>query len=102
MNMMKMMREVQQAQSKLKKVQEELAAREVEGQAGGGVVKVVVHGDGNIVGISIAPEAVDPSDIGLLEDLILSAARSAQESAQKLMADEMGKVAGGLNIPGLG
>ena len=47
-------------------------------------------------------EAVDPSDIGLLEDLILSAARSAQESAQKLMADEMGKVAGGLNIPGLG
>ncbi|MDD8045850.1 MAG: YbaB/EbfC family nucleoid-associated protein [Verrucomicrobiota bacterium] len=102
MNVMKMMREVQQAQSKLKKVQEELAAREVEGQAGGGVVKVVVHGDGNIVGISIAPEAVDPSDIGLLEDLILSAARSAQESAQKLMADEMGKVAGGLNIPGLG
>ena len=102
MNVMKMMREVQQAQSKLKKVQEELAAREVEGQAGSGVVKVVVHGDGNIVGISIAPEAVDPSDIGLLEDLILSAARSAQESAQKLMADEMGKVAGGLNIPGLG
>lgn len=102
MNMMKMMREVQQAQSKLKKVQEELAAREVEGQAGGGVVKVVVHGDGNIVGVSIAPEAVDPSDLGLLEDLILSAARSAQESAQKLMADEMGKVAGGLNIPGLG
>lgn len=102
MNVMKMMREVQQAQSKLNKVQEELAAREVEGQAGGGVVKVVVHGDGNIVGISIAPEAVDPSDIGLLEDLILSAARSAQESAQKLMADEMGKVAGGLNIPGLG
>lgn len=102
MNMMKMMREVQQAQSKLNKVQEELAAREVEGQAGGGVVKVVVHGDGNIVGISIAPEAVDPSDIGLLEDLILSAARSAQESAQKLMADEMRKVAGGLNIPGLG
>ncbi|MDD8052172.1 MAG: YbaB/EbfC family nucleoid-associated protein, partial [Verrucomicrobiota bacterium] len=88
MNVMKMMREVQQAQSKLKKVQEELAAREVEGQAGGGVVKVVVHGDGNIVGISIAPEAVDPSDIGLLEALILSAARSAQESAQKLMADE--------------
>jgi len=102
MNMMKMMREVQQAQSKLKKVQEELAAREVEGQAGGGVVKVVVHGDGNIVGVSIAPEAVDSSDLGLLEDLILSAARSAQESAQKLMADEMGKVAGGLNIPGLG
>jgi DNA-binding YbaB/EbfC family protein len=101
MNMMKMMREVQQAQSRLKKVQEEFTSRKVEGQSGGGVVKVTVNGDGDVLGISISPEAVDPSDIGMLEDLILSAVQSAQENAHKMMKDEMGKVAGGLNIPGL-
>ena len=102
MNVMKMMRDLQQAQSKLASVQEELARREVQSQSGGGVVKVVARGDGTFVSIRIDPQAVDPQDVEMLQDLILSAVNAASEEVRKLMASEMSKVTGGLKIPGMG
>ena len=96
-----LMKQAQKMQADLMKAQEELAAREVEASAGGGMVKLVINGRHEIVSLKIDPEAVDPDDVEMLEDLIVAAFREAEEKISRNSEDEMGKLTGGMNIPGL-
>lgn len=100
-NMNKMMKQVQKMQADMAKMQEELGTRTVESTSGGGVVKVVSNGKQEVVSITIKPEAVDPEDVEMLQDLILAAVNESLRQSQEMVAKEMGKLTGGLNIPGL-
>ena len=97
----KMLKQAQQLQSKMAKMQEELAHKTVEASAGGGMVKVVANGKQQIVSLEIEKEVVDPEDVDMLQDLILAAVNDALARAQEMVSSEMGKLTGGLNIPGL-
>lgn len=97
----KMMKQAQQIQAKMLKLQEELAEKTVETSSGGGMVKVVANGKQQLVSIQIEQEVVDPDDVEMLQDLILAAANDALAKAQEMVAGEMNKLTGGLNIPGL-
>lgn len=97
----KMMKQAQQLQSKMLKLQEELADKTVETSSGGGMVKVVANGKQQLVSIQIEQEVVDPDDVEMLQDLILAAANDALAKAQEMATGEMNKLTGGLNIPGL-
>ena len=104
MDMNKMMRQVQEMQAQMVKAQEELANERVEASAGGGMVRVTATGSGEIVSVSIAPQAIDPDDPEMLEDLVLAAVNEALRNAQNLMQSKLGSTAGGLGglgLPGL-
>jgi nucleoid-associated protein EbfC len=96
-----MMKQAQQLQSKMLKMQEELAERTVETSAGGGMISVVANGRQQVVSITIDKEVVDPEDVEMLQDLVLAAVNDALSKAQEMVAGEMGKLTGGMNIPGL-
>ena len=96
-----LMRQFKDLQTKLAKAQEELADTNVEAGAGGGAVTVVINGQQRFQSVKISPEAVDPNDIGLLEDLMLAAINEAMEKSQQLAQERLGGLTGGLNIPGL-
>ncbi len=96
-----MMRQANQMQTRMKKLQEELATREFEGTAGGGVVSVKVNGDHKILTLQIKPEAVTPDDMEMLQDLIVAAVNEAIKVAKETSQQEMAKITGGINIPGL-
>lgn len=100
-NMGNMMKQVQKMQQEMARLQEELEEKTVESSAGGGVVTVVATGKKELKSISIKPEAVDPDDVEMLEDLILAAVNEALRKAEQMAAEEMSKITGGLNIPGL-
>jgi DNA-binding YbaB/EbfC family protein len=100
-NMGSMMKQVQKMQQEMARLQGELEEKTVESSAGGGVVAVVATGKKEIKSISIKPEAVDPDDVEMLEDLILAAVNEALRKAEQMVAEEMSKITGGLNIPGL-
>lgn len=100
-NMNKMMKQVQKMQQEMLKMQEELANRTVECTAGGGVVKVVASGKNELVSIEIKPEAVDPEDVEMLQDLVLTAVNEALKKAQEMINEEMSRLTGGLKIPGM-
>ena len=102
MNMQALMKQAQQMQEQLKKAQDELKESEFIGSAGGGMVNVTVSGAKEVLAVSIKPEAVDPEDIEMLEDLIAAAVNSAVAAVDKESEEEMAKMTGGLNIPGLG
>lgn len=95
------MKQVQKMQQDMAKLQEELQEKTVEATAGGGVVKVVASGKKQIVSIDISPEVVDPDDVEMLQDLIMAATNEALQKAEDMVAEEMGKLTGGLNMPGL-
>lgn len=97
-----MMKQVQKMQAKMQELQEQLDRELVEGTAGGGMVKAVVTGKGDLKEVKIDPEVVKEGDIEMLEDLIVSAITQAQENAQKKQQETMAELTGGLNIPGLG
>ena len=97
-----MMRQAQQLQQRLAKMQEELENATVEATAGGGMVKAVVTGKQTIVSISIDPEAVDPDDVEVLEEMVMAAVNEALVKSQDLAQQKMASITGGLNIPGLG
>ncbi|MDH3357273.1 MAG: YbaB/EbfC family nucleoid-associated protein [Desulfobacteraceae bacterium] len=97
----KMMKQAQQLQAKMAKLQEELAEKTVETSSGGGMVKVVANGRQQLVSIQIEQEVVDPDDVEMLQDLILAAANDALAKAQDMVSGEMSKLTGGMNIPGL-
>ena len=101
MNMQNMMRQAQQMQQKMQQLQAEVEQREVEATAGGGVVRVVATGKKTIQSIEIKPEAVDPDDVEMLEDLVMAAVNEALSKADEMMQQEMGKVTGGMNLGGL-
>lgn len=96
MNIQKLMKEAQKAQRKAAEVQERLATLTVTGVAGGGLVEVVANGHGQIQGLHLKPEAVDPSDIESLEDLLIVAIKDAQQKAQELSEREMSRELGGV------
>ncbi len=96
-----MMKQAQKLQSQMMKLQEELAEKTVESSSGGGMVTVVANGRQQIVSIQIEKEVVDPDDVEMLQDLVLAAANDALAKAQEMVSSEMGKLTGGLNIPGL-
>ena len=96
-----MMKQAQKLQSQMMKLQEELAEKTVESSSGGGMVTVVANGRQQIVSIQIENEVVDPDDVEMLQDLVLAAVNDALAKAQEMVSSEMGKLTGGLNIPGL-
>ena len=96
-----MMRQVQKMQENIRAKQEELEAKEYTGTASGEMVSVTMNGKHEVVAVSIKPEAVDPEDIEMLEDLIAAAVNSAVSAVDKDSEEEMSKLTGGLNIPGL-
>ncbi len=101
MNINQLMQQAKKMQAKMAKLQEELAGKTVEAAAGGGMVKVVVNGRQELVSISIEPEVVDPDDVEMLEDLVLAAVNEGLKRAQEMVSEEMGKLTGGLKVPGL-
>ncbi len=101
MNIAKMLKQAQQMQAKLAETQAELAEKTVEASVGGGKVKVVANGSGDVLSIKIDPQVVDPQDVEMLEDLVLSGVKQAIEDAKKMAGSEMGKLTAGLNIPGM-
>ncbi|MFW5992296.1 MAG: YbaB/EbfC family nucleoid-associated protein [Halanaerobiaceae bacterium] len=101
MNMNKLMKQAQQMQAKMAKMQEELEDKTMEATAGGGAVKVVVNGKQELLDIKIDPDAVDPEEVEMLEDLILAAVNEGMRKVKDMMEDEMGKLTGGMNIPGM-
>lgn len=95
-----MMKQAQQMQQKMERIQAEMATREVEASAGGGMVTVVVNGKQEVLSIKIDPSAVDPQDVDMLQDLIMVAVNEALRQSQDMMQQEMSKLTGGMNIPG--
>ena len=96
-----MMKQAQKLQSKIFKLQEELADRTVETTVGGGMVKAVANGKQELLSIKIDPEVVDPSDVQMLEDLITAAVNDVLKKSQEMVSQEMTKLTGGFNIPGV-
>jgi DNA-binding YbaB/EbfC family protein len=101
-NMNKLMKQAQKMQAQLMKAQEDLNKKEVEGTAGGGMVKVVLNGAQELQSISLNPEVVDPDDVEMLEDLIIAAFNNAQEKVKELSNSAFGGLTQGMNIPGIG
>jgi DNA-binding YbaB/EbfC family protein len=96
-----MMKEAQKLQARMLKMQEELAEKTVESAVGGGMIKVVANGRNQVVTIRIEKEVVNPEDVEMLQDLILAAVNDALSKSQEMVAAQMSKLTGGLNLPGL-
>lgn len=100
-NMNNLMKQAQKMQKQMEDMQKEMETAEFEAAAGGGAVSVKINGKKEILGISIKPEVVDPDDVEMLEDLVLSAVNEALRKVDEETSNKMGKLTGGLNIPGL-
>ena len=104
MNQQQMLRQVQQMQAAMQQAQAEIAATEVSGSAGGGMVTATVTGNGDLKAIKIDPGAVDPDDVEMLEDLVVAAVTEARRTAEQMASEKMGAITGGLGnlMGGLG
>lgn len=100
-NMGNMMKQVQKMQAQMQKTQEEIENKEFSASAGGGAITVKVNGKKEMIGIEIDEDVVDPDDVEMLQDLIMAAVNEAMRTADETMNKEMGKLTGGMNIPGL-
>ncbi len=100
-NINKMLEQAQKLQEEMAAAQEKLKEEKVDASAGGGMVKVVATGEGKLESITISPDAVDPEDVELLQDMIQAAVNEGIRSAQELAASKLGAVTGGLGLPGL-
>ena len=98
----KLMKQAARMQQQMEQVQAQLAARIVEATSGGGAVKVAARCDGTIASVKIDPQALNPSDAQLLEDMIVTASNQALNQAREISNAEMGKATAGFNLPGLG
>ena len=96
-----LMRQMEEFQRNVQAAQEELAKMRIEGTAGGGAVKAVASGSGELLELTISPDAVDPNDVEMLQDLVLAAVRDALDNANKTQEEKLGGLTGGLSIPGL-
>ena len=101
MNQMQMMKQAQKMQQDLLKMQQEMETKEYVATAGGGVVTAVANGKRELLRITIDPEAVDPDDVEMLQDLVISAVNEALQKADAYAEEQMGKVTGGMNLGGL-
>jgi DNA-binding YbaB/EbfC family protein len=95
------MKQAQQMQQRMAELQEELENKTIEASSGGGMVTAVVSGKQQLLELKIDPTAVDPEDVEMLQDLVTAAVNEAIKQSQKMASDEMGKLTGGMNIPGL-
>ncbi len=103
MNIQKMMAQVQEMQAKMQQAQTDLGSKSIEASSAGGRVTVKANGHGDITAITIAKEVVDPNDIEMLQDMVLSAVQQAQAKVKEIAGAEMGKITGGMGLPpGLG
>ena len=100
-NMNNMMKQVKKMQEQMEKAQQEIEEREFESTSGGGVVSATVNGKKEVIAIKIDPDVIDPEDGEMLEDLIIAAINDAMKKADEYSGETMGKLTGGLNIPGL-
>jgi DNA-binding YbaB/EbfC family protein len=100
-NLTQMMKQAQKLQAKMMEMQSELGNRIVSAQAGGGMVEAVVNGRQELVSLRVDPEVVVPDDVEMLQDLILAAVNEALNRSREMMAQEMSKLTGGMQIPGL-
>lgn len=100
-NMQALMKQAQKMQEDLKRVQEETEKLTVEATAGGGMVKAVVSGNNQVVSLQIEKEVVNPEDVEMLQDLILTAINSGLQKAQEQTKSELAKITGGIGIPGM-
>lgn len=101
MDMKQMMRQAQKMQKELNKAQEEIATMSFEATAGGGMVKAVAAGDMSITALTIDPDAVDPEDVEMLQDMVIAAVNEALRGVSEMSNQRMNAVTGGMNIPGL-
>jgi len=95
----KMLKQLQQMQAKMAKIQEDLGQKTVTGTAGGGVVEVLVNGHQKVLAVTVKPEVVDPADVDMLQDLVLAAVNDAMDKARELANREMGAVTAGMGLP---
>ena len=100
-NMGGLMKQAQEMQAKLAKIQEELAKKTVEATSGGGMVRVIVNGQFMLASIKVDPSVVDPEDVEMLEDLVRAAINEGLRRAREMASEEMSKLTGGFKIPGL-
>ncbi|MBB3066089.1 MULTISPECIES: YbaB/EbfC family nucleoid-associated protein [Limibacillus] len=98
-NLGQMMKQAQQMQAKMAEMQEQLAAAEVTGVAGGGLVQVTMNGKGELRNLSIEPSLVDPNDVEVLEDLIVAAANDAKAKVEAYVQEQMQEITGGMQLP---
>lgn len=97
----RMMKQAQQIQKQMMRLQEELESATVEATVGGGAVKAVVSGKMKVESITIDPDAVSPDDVEMLQDLVLAAVNEGLDKAQQMASEKMGALTGGMNIPGM-
>jgi DNA-binding YbaB/EbfC family protein len=95
----KMLRQLQEMQERMARIQEDLGNKEVEGTSGGGAVRVRANGHQKVLAIEVSPEAVDPDDVELLQDTILAAVNEALDRSRELAASEMGQLTAGMGLP---
>lgn len=100
-NLNSMMKQAQKMQEDMQRAQEELASKTVEASVGGGAVSVSMNGQKQLLSVTISPDVVDPDDVEMLQDLVMSAVNEAVRKAEELASTDLGKITGGLNIPGL-
>ncbi|MEK6673842.1 MAG: YbaB/EbfC family nucleoid-associated protein [Nitrospirota bacterium] len=96
------MREAQKLQAEMQRLQEEAKKKTVEASAGGGMVTVIANGAGELVSVRIEKDVVNPEDVEMLQDLVLAASNEALRRAQQMVNEDMSKVTGGLQLPGIG
>ncbi len=95
----KMLKQLQQMQAKMAKIQEDLGNKTVTGTAGGGMVEVIANGHQKVLSVTLKPEVVDPADLEMLQDLVLAAVNDAMDRARELASKEMGTVTAGIGLP---
>ena len=100
-NMQGMMKKVQKMQKEMKKLQEDLKQRTVETTVGGGALTLVMNGEKTVESVHIDPSIIDPEDAEMLEDLVVAAVNEASKKVDDMMAQEMGKITGGMHLPGM-
>ncbi|MCL2217673.1 MAG: YbaB/EbfC family nucleoid-associated protein [Defluviitaleaceae bacterium] len=101
MNMNSLMKQAQKMQKQMAEMQEELASKTLEVSAGGGAIKVTINGEKQLTGLQISPEVVDPDDVEMLQDLVISAVNEAIRQIDESVSSQMSKITGGVNLPGM-
>ena len=101
MNMQGLMKQAQKMQKQMAEIQEQMAKKTLEVSSGGGAIKVTINGEKQITSLVISPEVVDPDDVEMLQDLVISAVNEAFRQMEESVNSQMSKITGGMNLPGL-
>jgi len=101
MNMNSLMKQAQKMQKQMAEIQDDLANKTLEVSSGGGAIKVVINGEKQITALTISPDAVDPDDVEMLQDLVMTAVNEAIRQMDEAVSGQMAKITGGMNMPGL-